>query len=366
MNMKETLHALTELPAPPGFEGLVKSYIESRLQEAGIRDLFTDNLGNLCARISGTEESAPVLHLDAHMDEPCFIVRYIDEGGHVFVAPLGYMADNLLMGQRVSILTKTGIFKGGFGVNSFHSSGAGEKGSIVSQEDLWIDIGARNREAALESGVKPGMPVVFDEPFIELLSGNVMAKAFDDRVGCAVVLKALERLVQHPPRSTVLASFTVQEELILRGSNTVYNGFRKFFHTTADVCLVYDICSCGDVPHARRQKAPLDLGRGPAIKLYDKSAVSHFAHVVPWQVVEYLEVGCAALSLPYQYDLLSGCTNADQFTLDGIGVLTGGISIPCRYTHSAVEIVNLSDAEQAVELTCYAAEHLWEHFTRSF
>lgn len=191
-------------------------------------------------------------------------------------------------------------------------------------------------------------------------------RPFDNRVGCAVVLKALEQLAQHPPRSTILASFTVQEELILRGSNTVYNGFRKFFHTTADVCWLYDIAPVGMFLTPSGKKRLSTWARGQPSSSMTKSAVSHFAHVVPWQVVEYLEGGCAALSLPYQYDLLSGCTNADQFALDGTGVLTGGISIPCRYTHSAVEIVNLSDAEQAVELTCYAAEHLWEHFSRSF
>lgn len=362
--MKEALRALTELPAPPGFEEPVRQYLIRRLEDAGICDLHTDNLGNLYARVTGTEPEGPILHLDAHMDEPCFLVRYIDEGGHVFVAPLGYMADNLLMGQRVAILTSHGSVRGSFGVNAFHASGSSEKGAVLSQEDLWIDIGAADRKAALAAGVKPGMPVVFDEPFVELLSGNVMAKAFDNRVGCAVLLKALEAMAAHPPRSTVYATFTVQEELLLRGSRVIYRGFRKYFGREADVCLVYDICSCGDVPRAKRQKATLDLGKGPGIKLYDKSAVSHYAHVVPRKVVDFLEEGCAHLGLPYQYDLLSGSTNADEFSLEGIGILTGGISLPCRYTHSAAEIVNLSDAENAVILTCYAAEHLTESFLR--
>lgn len=362
--MEETLRALTERHGAPGFETSIRSYLEERLEKAGIRDRFVDTLGNLCVRIPGSDQQAPVLHLDAHMDEPCFIVRYVDENGHVYVAPLGYMADNLLMGQRVAICTESGEVKGAFGVNAFHSSGDREKGSVLSQEDLWIDIGAEDQDAALSAGVKPGMPVVFDEPCIKLLSGNLMAKALDDRVGCAVLLKTLEQLSRLSLPATILASFSVQEELLLRGSCTIYNGFRKHFGILPDLCLVYDICSCGDVPYAKRQKAVVSLGKGPAIKLYDKSSVSHYAHVVPRRVVTFLENCCNQEHIPFQYDLLSGSTNADQFSLDGTGVLTGGISLPCRYTHSAVEIVNLSDAEQAVSLSCAAAMRLPEFFSR--
>lgn len=319
--------------------------------------MHVDNMGNGYVRIIGSDRHAPILHLDAHMDEPCFIVEYIDENGMVYIAPLGLIAENLMIGQRVAIVTETQKVKGAFGVKSYHLSNASDKTNVLSWENIWVDIGAKSREDAENAGVSPGLPVVFDEPFQELLCDNVMAKAFDNRIGCAVLLETLLQVIRTPVRSTVYATFSVQEELILRGSRTIYNGFRKFYGMTPDLCFAYDISLCGDVPFSCKNKAPVALGEGVAIKLYDKSSASHYAHVVPRKIVKALEAGCASLAIPFQYDFLFGCTNADIFALDDIGVKTGGISFPCRYTHSAVEVVNMEDAVGGVKLTLYLLDH---------
>lgn len=349
--LKQTLKELSELNGAPGFEYDVCNYIIGEAKKLDINSYHVDNMGNLYIKIEGKNPKGPIAHLDAHMDEPCFIVQYIGDNGFVYIAPLGLISENIMMGTRVRIQTDKGNVNGCIGVRSYHLSNNEEKSKTLQYDDMWIDIGADSREEVLEAGVKPGFPVLFDEPFRELLHNNVMSKAFDDRVGCAVLVEVMKSLVKEKPFSTVYLTFSTQEELILRGSRVIFNGFKKFFERIPDVSVVYDICLCGDVPKVKKNKAPVELGKGVGIKLYDKSSASHYMHVVPRKIVNMMESLCINNNIPYQYDFLMGCTNGDLFALEDIGVLTGGISIPCRYTHSAIEIVNLNDVDNAFKLT---------------
>ncbi|MCG8483653.1 MAG: M42 family peptidase, partial [Clostridia bacterium] len=193
--LKKTLSELSELNGGPGFEQDVSDYIIERMKSLGIDKYYLDVMGNLFVKIEGSDPHASIVLLDAHMDEPCFMVKYIDEKGYIYVTQTGLFSSNILFGQRVRIQTPYGNIKGCFGIKSYHISSS--EGFIDPKlEDMWIDIGATCREDVSESGIKAGYPVIFDEPFVELANDYVMGKAFDNRVGCTALIGVMEDLVK--------------------------------------------------------------------------------------------------------------------------------------------------------------------------
>ncbi|WP_407936266.1 hypothetical protein [Litchfieldia alkalitelluris] len=114
------------------------------------------------------------------------------------------------------------------------------------------------------------------------------------------------------------------------------------------------MCLAGDYPGVEKHRAPIQLNKGPGIKLYDKSGKAHYHQIVPPILVEALENVAFEKGIPYQYEFLAGSTNADVFAMEHTGVIAGGISIPCRYTHTPVEIVSLKDTENAIKLTVFS------------
>ena len=349
--LKKTLRELVELHGAPGFEDMVRQYIECELKKWNVDHFVTDNIGNLYVEIKGTDPDSPIVHLDAHIDEPCFMVKYIDDRGYVYVTPLGLHAESVMVAQKVVIHTLDGPVYGAFGVKSFHLSSDEERRRGLAMEDIWIDVGAGSREQAEKMGIKQGMPVTYDGVLKDLANGCVMGKALDNRVGCAVLMETIKLLKENPPHTTILVTFSVQEELLLRGSHTIFKSFSKYFEELPTISLTYDVCAPGDFPGIPKHHAPIELHKGPGIKVYEKSRFSHYQHVVPRKLVETLTNVAMEHGIPYQLDFMTGCTNAGIFALQDTGVLAGGISLPCRYTHTPVEIVSLQDAENAVKLT---------------
>ena len=335
------LEILSRLPGAPGFEEPVRDYIAGVLSGLGVEHA-ADRIGNLICRVGGTESGGAerALHFDAHTDEPAFMVRRIDPRGLIYVVPIGYFVFETVVGQRVRIVTD---FKGekevpgSFCVASFHGGAGGTK----SVEDLWIDVGAASGDEVRAMGVKPGNSVVFDAPFALLGGGKrAMGKAFDDRAACAVLLEALRSLVSSPPPVDVLFSFSTQEEFLLRGAQTVFNSMKSVYGVVPKVSVSLDIGTCGTVvPGA----SPIETGKGPGIKLRDKSGVSAFSHVTNPRLVALMEDIACREGIPFQYDFLSGCTNADVFAYQECGVYAGGLGFATRNTHSPVEIVDIGD-----------------------
>jgi len=350
--LKDTLKDLVELHGAPGFEQDIKKYIESELKEYNIKKYFTDNIGNFLVEIKGSDPDAPIIHLDAHMDEPCFMVKYIDEEGFIYIVQLGCVEPNVMNAQRVIIKTKKGPVCGAFGTKSFHLISEEErKSKELKFENMWIDVGVDSREKAAKLGIKPGLPVTFDVKMKELENDYLMAKAFDNRVGCVVLLETAKHLLQNISKSTIYLSFSVQEEVCLRGCIPIYRDFKQYFGKIPKISIVYDICLAGDFPGVVKHKAPVKLGKGPGIKVYDRSNVTHYSQIVPRKLVEALEEIAKENDIPYQFDFLLGSTNADVFSLENTGVIAGGIGIPCRYTHTPIEMINLKDVENAIKLT---------------
>ncbi|HOA35627.1 MAG TPA: M42 family metallopeptidase [Bacillota bacterium] len=319
--METLIKELVEAYGPSGEEAAVRELIEEKIKDSVDRT-FTDNLGNLFAIREG---AAPLLMFSAHMDEIGVIVTHIDDNGFLRIAPIGGVAPHLLVGQRLS-------FKNGVTGTVYH-----EKIKALKELDwpkLYLDIGAAGAAAAREH-IRIGDMACLHQPFVNL-GGRYMAKAMDDRIGCAVLVEAARRLPGSLPQGVCFV-FSVQEEVGLRGATTAAYRLEPDYGFAVDVTLV------GDTPEAPLMA--VSLGQGPAIKVKDRSVLCH-----P-RVRELMIETAEKHKIPYQLEVLErGGTDAGAIHLSREGVPSGAISIPCRYVHSPSEMVDAGDVAHAVEL----------------
>lgn len=320
--MESLLKRLTEAYGPSGEEAEVRTLIEELVKDHVDRT-YTDNLGNLFALREGP---APALMLSAHMDEIGVIVTHIDENGFLRIAAVGGVAPHLLLGQRLR-------FKNGSIGTVYH-----EKLKELRELDwpkLYVDIGSVDADEAKKQ-VQIGDMACLDQPFVSLY-GRFMAKAMDDRVGCAVLVETARRLAGTSLPQSVCFLFSVQEEVGLRGATTAAYSFQPGYGVAVDVTRV------GDTPQAPLME--VSLGKGPAIKVKDSSVICHPR--VRRFMIETAQKG----AIPYQLEVLErGGTDAGAIHLSRDGIPSGAISIPCRYIHTPSEMVDAGDVSGAVEL----------------
>ncbi len=320
--MEALMKRLCETYGPSGEEMEIRALIEEEIKDSVDRT-FTDNLGNLFAVREGP---APALLLSAHMDEIGVIVTHIDEQGFVRIAPVGGVAPHLLPGQRLR-------FKSGAVGTVYH-----EKIKELRELDwtrIYLDLGAKNA-AEVKKQVQIGDMACLEQPFVAL-NGRYLAKALDDRAGCAVLIETARRLAGVPLPQAVCFLFSVQEEVGLRGATTAAYSIQPGYG------LAVDVTRAGDTP-----KAPLmevSLGKGPAIKVKDNSVICS-----P-KVRRLMMEAAAQHQIPYQLEVLErGGTDAGAIHLSRGGVPTGALSIPCRYIHTPSEMVDQADLDGAVQL----------------
>ncbi|HSW35755.1 MAG TPA: M42 family metallopeptidase [Candidatus Limnocylindrales bacterium] len=318
--MEQLIRSLTEAYGPSGEESAVRSLIESMIKDK-VDSTFTDNLGNLFALRNGP---APKLMVSAHMDEIGIIVTHIDEKGFLRLAPIGGVSPHFLVGQRL-------IFRDGSVGTVYHEKITEWK--ELDWSKLYLDLGCKDNVSAGEL-VNIGDIACLHQPFTALRGGRFLAKAMDDRIGCAVVVEAINRLPAHLPQEVCFV-FTIQEELGLRGAKTAAYRFEPDYGLAVDVTMV------GDTPKAPTME--VSLGLGPAIKVKDNSVICH-----P-QVRRFMQNIAEENKIPFQLEVLErGGTDAGAIHVSRKGVPSGVLSIPCRYVHTPSEMVDASDVENAV------------------
>ncbi len=322
MAIRDTLKKLTEAYGPSGEEENVRSMIRDMLNDQ-VDQIFEDNLGNLFAIRKGQKLKVMV---SAHMDEIGVIVTHIDENGFLRIAPVGGISPRLLIGQRLR-------FNNELIGTVYH-----EKLKELKELDwpkIYLDIGADDLETAKKL-VKIGDLACLDQPFKEQREGRYLAKAMDDRAGCAILVEVINRLPAELPHEVCFV-FSVQEELGLRGAKTAAYRYEP------DFGLAVDVTTVGDTPKAATME--VSLGKGPAIKVKDNSVLCH--PLIRRFMVDVAEKN----KIPFQYEVLTrGGTDAGAIHLSREGVPSGALSIPCRYVHTASEIVDKSDLDYAVLL----------------
>ena len=327
MELFELIKTLNAAHGPSGNEGEVREVIAS-LAAPYADEVTADTLGNLLVHKKGP---GPRVMFAAHMDSIGFIVTHIEKEGFLRVGRLGGIS------PKEAAYTPVRFQNGVRGVIVPE-----EKADLgkLKLDQCFLDIGAKDEDQAREM-VRVGDTAVYDSPMF--VSGRkVVSPYLDNRISCAVLLKALEEIGRSP--NDLYFVFTVQEEVGLRGGRTAAWGVDPAYGIAVDVTDV------DDTPGSEKS-GTVQLGKGAAIKVMDSSVICH-----P-EVVSRLDALAGEGDIPVQRDILrAGGTDAGAIHITRTGVKTGGISVPCRYIHTPVEMADLTDAEHCVRLAAAFAQ----------
>ena len=338
---------LTNANGASGFEGPVRDILRREWQGL-LTDVHADGMGNLMGTLSGAADGPRVLVM-AHMDEVGFLVRYIDDRGFIYFNPVGGYFDQSVLTQRMTIMTPNGPVSGYTGFKSGHILAAEERSRMVPLQDMFIDIGAKSREEAMEKfGVRPGLPVTYRTDF-EVLNGTnrYLAKAIDDRALLAVATEAFRQLKTASHPNTVLAAATVQEE-IGRGASVVYAS------TKPDIVINLEVGIAGDFPLMTSPRLSQEvLGKGPSIFVFDGSMVPN-NKLVEWTLKLARESG-----IPVQFESVTGYgEDAAALQKSGQGVPAINLGLPTRYAHSQSSVMDRADYDNLLKLVVQMIQKL--------
>ncbi len=350
MTTKEEMFRLLEkfcsLVSVSGFEDEMRQAVVEELRTSA-DEVRIDSMGNVIALKKGGGEGK--LMIAAHMDEIGLMIRGVDEKGFLRFVPVGGWSERILPGQRVLIKTEKGPIRGVIGSKPPHLRKPEEEKKVISMDELFIDVGASSRKEVEEMGITVGSVAVLDRAVVKLGSSDVVSgRAFDDKIGLAVMLEAFK---EAGPKVDLYAVATVQEEVGLKGARTAA------FSIGPDVALALDVTIAADVPGVEETKQVTKVGKGPAIKVMDgRGGSGLIAHPAVRRLLVEVATG---EGIPYQLEVLpGGTTDASAIQLTREGIPAGAVSVPTRYVHSPVEVISLSDAVNSVKLVKAFAESL--------
>lgn len=330
--MLNTLKELCRLNGVSGDEGEVRQYLADRARPFA-HTLRTDAMGNLIVFKKGTRSTGNKLMLCAHMDEVGVIITHITDEGFLKFSFVGGVDRRVVIGKPVTIGHNR--IHGVIGLKAFHLTTSEERKKAPKTHELYIDIGAQNREEA-QKLVEPGDYGCFVCQPEELGEGMFKARAIDDRIGCAVMLKLLE---EELPLDVTFV-FTTQEEVGTRGA------FGAAFSVTPEIALVLETTTAADLPGVEGHRRVCAPGKGPVISYMDSSTIYDRAlydtlcrlatdHQIPWQTKEYIAGGNDARTI--------------QRTKSGVRV--AALSAAVRYLHAPSSVGSITDFEHMLALT---------------
>jgi putative aminopeptidase FrvX len=332
----QLLKELTEAPGPPGYEEPVRKIMAERMR-AFTDKISYDGLGSIIAQQGA---SGPRIMLDAHMDELGGMVRRIRPDGFVSMQMLGYWLNAALPDQRWVIIGSKGPVPAVTDIWDAHIAPHDAQGH-PQQQELFLDTGARNAADVEALGISPGDPVAPISTFETLANNRYLAKAWDDRVGCAVMLEVMRRLqhVAHP--NQVFYVGTVQEEgsIEMRGAATSARIINP------DIGFALEVGIPNDVPGPSPEAAQEVLGGGPGMMLYT------FSELPNRKLVAHVKQVAATQHIPLQFDFVPGFgDDAGAIKLNNSGVPVTTVLVPARSTHAHNGIIDRSDFDRTVDL----------------
>jgi putative aminopeptidase FrvX len=330
------LQDLTDAYGTSGHEEAATEVMASYLE--GMAKVEYDRLGSLIAEKKGTSDTPRIL-VDSHLDEVGFMVKEITKQGFIKFLPLGGWWGHVALGQRMKVITRKGPVLGVVGSKPPHMLKDDERKKVMDFDDMFIDVGAMQKyDVTRKLGVEVGNPIVPDSQFTVMNNAQLyMAKAFDNRVACALVVDLIRKLqrVKHP--NTVYGSGSVQEEVGLRGAATVAHV------TDPDVAIVVDVGIAFDVPgyDDRTEK----LGAGPAILVYDSGLIPNV------RLRELLTDIAAKNKIPFHLSYMArGTGDGARIHITRSGVPSIYIGPPTRYIHSHNSILCRKDYDNTLKL----------------
>lgn len=327
---------LVEAPSPSGFEQPAQRVIRRALAEVA-DEIRTDVMGNVIAHLRGPE-GAPRLMLAGHCDEIGFMIKYIDNDGYLFFAPIGGVDAHLVPGQRVTVHAANGPVSGVVGRRPIHQIEAKDREKVMPFKSQFIDIGCVDKETAAWL-IAIGDPVTFAVGVERLQGTRLTSRALDDKMGAFIVAQVLREVRRQGGANVDLYGVsTVQEEIGLRGGTTSVYGVQP------DIGIAVEVGFASDYPDAdHKDLGEIRLGKGPIIArgpnvnpvLFDLLMATARDENIP----------CQVMGIPRA----SG-TDANVMQMARGGVATALVSIPLRYMHSPVEVLDWVDLEGAVQL----------------
>ncbi len=332
MNIK-LLSELCKAPGAPGYEKEIRNLIKKEIKGL-VDEVHVDNMGNLIGIKKGSKDKSVMVA--AHMDEISFIVTHIDDDGFIKFHTLGGFDPKTLTAQRVIIHGRKDVI-GVLGAKPIHIMTPEERNKVVKTNEYFIDTGLTKKE--VDRLISVGDPITRERGLIEM-GEMINCKSLDNRISVYILLETLRKLKSKKVPYDILAAFTVQEEIGLRGAMTAASGYNPDFGIALDVTLANDLP--GAAPHEYCTK----MGEGTAIKVLDGMTVCDF------RMVEFMKKLAAKKKIKHQMEVLTkgGTDTAGLQRYANGGSIAGAISIPCRYLHQVIEMVHKDDVENSIKL----------------
>ncbi|KXK15396.1 MAG: putative aminopeptidase [Chloroflexi bacterium OLB14] len=322
--MKQLLKTLTETFGPSGYEDEVRKVILKEVKSLA-DEIHVDALGNLIVRKKPAKNSKnpKKIMLAAHMDEIGVVASHIDRNGFIRFTNVGGTFGKYTLGARVRFMN--GVI-GVVGYDRFENMD-----STLPINKMYIDVGAKSKA---DCPVKVGDFGAFERSFVEM-GNRLVAKSLDDRSGVLVLIETLRSIKSSA--NDLYFVFTTQEEVGVRGVGSAA------YYINPDIGLAVDVAPTGDTPASL--KMAIELGKGPCVKIRDLGMLSDL-RIVNWMIQT-----AEKAKIPYQREvLLVGSTDARQIQISRAGVMAGALSIPCRYVHSASEMIDVDDLKNSIKL----------------
>ena len=337
------LKELVEAHGAPGAEGAVASVLARWLE--GVGPITRDRLGSFVCEKRGSARSPRVM-LAGHLDEVGFMVKSISKEGFVRVLPLGGGWGHVVLAQRLVIRTRRGDVLGVVGSKPPHELKDEDRKRVLEVRDMYIDVGAASDfDVRKRLDIRPGDFIVPESPFSVMANPDMLlAKAWDNRIGCALAAETVRQLKGKRHPNTVFAVATVQEEVGLRGAQT------SAFKVQPDVGIALDVGIAHDTPGTEGDE---NLGGGPLVVIYDSSSIPNR------NLLDLVDDTARKLKLSLQFESVErGGTDAGRIHVTGEGVPSISMGVPARYIHSHVSIIHRRDYEQTVRLLVALVQRL--------
>ncbi len=329
----ELFRTLTELQGAPGNEHLVRKFMKEELGKYS-DEIIQDNLGGVFGVKNG---DGPRVMVAGHMDEVGFMVTQVTKNGMIRFQTLGGWWSQVLLAQRVQVMTENGPVTGVIGSTPPHNLTPEQRKKPMEISNMLIDIGADDQEDAEKIGIKPGQPIVPICPFTPMANEKkILAKAWDNRYGCGLSVELLKELKDEKLPNQLFSGATVQEEVGLRGAQVAANMIKP------DIFYALDASPANDMSGDDKEFG--QLGKGALLRIFDRTMITHRG------MREFILDTAESNNIPYQYFVSQGGTDAGRVHLSNDGVPSAVVGICSRYIHTSASMIHVDDYQAAKEL----------------